>query len=102
MAGAGAGGLYAPWPSDAPAAMTAPGSRDVVRSAWFAKPDGASYEELRAELAAVPADAQVWCRQLVLGPAPEFCVRAAVLPALPWPSSVIEAVAVGVEHGAAD
>jgi hypothetical protein len=56
----GAGGVYASWtgPPDVPTG--------AVR--WFAKAPGRSYDELRAALSGT-----TWQRQLVLGPAPEFC-----------------------------
>ena len=47
---------------------------------WFGKPDGMPYSELFAQLA--PAVEQVqgalWMRQMVLGPAREFCLHAAL------------------------
>lgn len=59
--GHGAGGVYASWtgPPDVPTGG--------VR--WFAKAPGTSYDDLRAALTGT-----TWQRQLVLGPAPEFCV----------------------------
>ena len=41
---------------------------------WLEKPAGAPLEAL---LEALPSEAAVWRRQLVLGPAPELCVAAA-------------------------
>ena len=58
---AGVGGLYA-LRTGAP--IQAAGS-----ARWFAKPKGESYQHLYERL---PADAVVWRRQMVLGPAPEF------------------------------
>ena len=80
LAGTGAGGVLGhvagPWLP--PAAGWA---------AWLAKPDGMAYETFHAALAAAVADgAAVWQRQMVLGPAPEFCVLAAAPQALPWPA----------------
>jgi hypothetical protein len=45
---------------------------------WFHKPDGMKYQELFAELAPVVDQVQagLWMRQMVLGPAPEFCLHA--------------------------
>jgi hypothetical protein len=60
LAGGGAGGLY----RQLSAGAAAP---DQVR--WFSKPSTESYA---AFLARFPA-AETWQRQLVLGPAPEFC-----------------------------
>lgn len=64
LAGAGAGGVYAilrggPPPSDDGLAV------------WFAKPVGMSYDAL---LQAVDVRGTLWRRQMVLGPAPEFCL----------------------------
>jgi hypothetical protein len=63
LAGGGAGGVYrrladGPWPPPAGLAR------------WFAKPDGERYATFQARL---PAGVEVWQRQLVLGPAPEYC-----------------------------
>ena len=48
---------------------------------WFAKPAGMSYEDLyrmlQAEVERVGESGSVWQRQMVLGPAPEFCWRGA-------------------------
>jgi hypothetical protein len=44
---------------------------------WFAKPTGWSYGRLdEALVAALDQGGSLWRRQLVLGPAPEFCLRA--------------------------
>jgi hypothetical protein len=44
---------------------------------WFAKPAGWSYRRLDEALApALDDGGSLWRRQLVLGPAPEFCLRA--------------------------
>jgi hypothetical protein len=61
LAGGGTGGLYRRLSSGG-------GTRDETR--WFAKPPGESYAALAARL----PEAEAWQRQLVLGPAPEFCV----------------------------
>jgi hypothetical protein len=74
--GAGAGAIYALHSGD-PAAGHPYGS-------WFGKPPGWSYPQLWAAVAAVTeADCAIWQRQLVLGPAPEFCLRSHVPPGLP-------------------
>jgi hypothetical protein len=46
---------------------------------WFAKPEGMSYRELFAQLAPLVerVDGALWMRQMVLGPAREFCLHAA-------------------------
>ena len=49
-----------------------------ARSAlWLAKPDGTSYRAFLDGLSELTKDgpADVWQRQMVLGPAPEFCVH---------------------------
>lgn len=64
------------------------GSVGVHRSAaWFAKPDGMSYDELYAalELPVLPAGGALWGRQMVLGPAPEFCLHTPEPVPLPAP-----------------
>jgi hypothetical protein len=61
LAGGGAGGLYR---------RRATGAAAIERAAWFAKPAGEPYA---AFLARLPA-AEAWQRQMVLGPAPEFCL----------------------------
>jgi hypothetical protein len=43
---------------------------------WFAKPPGWSYDRLTdAAAGMLDAGGSLWRRQLVLGPAPEFCLR---------------------------
>jgi hypothetical protein len=55
-------------------------------AAWLRKPPGLDYERFHAELAdALAPEASAWRRQLVLGPATEYCVLAEDEPALPWP-----------------
>jgi hypothetical protein len=55
-------------------------------AAWLAKPPGLDYSDFHAELAAeLPIDASAWQRQMVLGPATEYCVLAGAPLALPWP-----------------
>lgn len=53
---------------------------------WFAKPAGMKYEEfyeLMKPLTSLPARA-LWGRQMVLGPAPEFCLHSAGPVELPF------------------
>lgn len=52
---------------------------------WFGKPDGMSYNDLFAQLAPVVDQVQgaLWMRQMVLGPAREFCLHAATPVSLP-------------------
>jgi hypothetical protein len=46
---------------------------------WFPKPSGMSYAALDQALTPVIAEASaaLWCRQLTLGPTPEFCLQGA-------------------------
>jgi hypothetical protein len=57
----GAGGVYR---------RLSPGAGVPETVHWMSKPSGESYAAFTARLPA----AEVWQRQLVLGPAPEFCV----------------------------
>jgi len=67
LAGAGVAGIYAP--------VHGPADLALPWAAWLSKPAGAGYPEWHAELARTGA--AVWQRQMTLGPAPEYCVRAA-------------------------
>jgi hypothetical protein len=60
LARGGAGGVYR-------RLSAGDGAADAVR--WFAKPAGEGYATFLARLPA----AEAWQRQMVLGPAPEFC-----------------------------
>jgi hypothetical protein len=42
----------------------------VDRTTWCAKPAGVSYSQFVARL----PSGETWQRQMVLGPAPEFCI----------------------------
>jgi hypothetical protein len=64
LAGGGAGGLYR---------RLAAGTGAPAVAYWVAKPPGATHASFVARLPA----AEAWQRQLVLGPAPEFCVMGA-------------------------
>jgi hypothetical protein len=76
QAGSGAGAIYG-----LHAGSENAGSR--VRT-WFAKPEGWSYGRLYDALGATLDDgASLWRRQLVLGPAPEFCLRSGTPQQLP-------------------
>ena len=55
-------------------------------AAWLDRPDGLPHDRFLDELAAAAPAAAIWQRRLVLGPAPEFAVRAASPAALPWPA----------------
>ena len=59
----GAGGVYR---------QVSPGSGAVDRATWLYKPAGVSYDDFLARL----PPAEIWQRQMVLGPAPEFCAGA--------------------------
>jgi hypothetical protein len=69
LARGGAGGVYRRL---AEGAAAAPG-----RATWFGKPAGVGYPEFLAEV----KGGELWQRQLVLGPAPEFCLLDAEPPA---------------------
>lgn len=72
----GAGGLYR--------LRAGPAGGDQRAAQWFAKPAGVRYSELDAVLATVVSpEHAVWQRQMVLGPAPEFCVAGPEPVALP-------------------
>jgi hypothetical protein len=64
LVGTGWGGVYA--------SVRGPASIPA-EARWLHKPRGESIDDL---LAGVPADAPVWQRQMVLGPAPELCLGA--------------------------
>jgi hypothetical protein len=84
-------------PHDAAAALAATGAAAVMGhvagplltgppawAAWLAKPAGTAYADWHAALAEAAGEAgAVWQRQMVLGPAPEFCVLAPAARALP-------------------
>src|SRR5512141_922927 len=65
LAAGGAGGVYRQL-RDGPPKL-------ADRVAWFSKPAGMPYPELLERL----APGELWQRQLVLGPAPEFCLLGA-------------------------
>ena len=52
---------------------------------WFGKPEGMPYRELFAQLAPVVdrVEGALWVRQMVLGPAREFCLHTTVPVSLP-------------------
>jgi hypothetical protein len=77
VAAGGAGGLYA---------LRRGATLHQPRYAhWFGKPEGMSYNDLVARLAPVVDQVQgaLWMRQMVLGPAEEFCLHATVTVPLP-------------------
>jgi hypothetical protein len=74
--GAGAGGMYGLLEGH-------PKLADAARAIWVARPPGAPRGEL-AELLGDgidPANASLWRRALVLGPAPEYCLLSPEPPA---------------------
>jgi hypothetical protein len=72
----GTGGLYR--------LRTGSAGGDQRTAQWFAKPAGMTYAELDALLAsALSPQHALWQRQMVLGPAPEFCLAGPALAALP-------------------
>jgi hypothetical protein len=63
--------------------------------AWLAKPAGMSYAEFHPALAAsLRPGASAWQRQLTLGAAGEYAVRAPEPLELPWPATPVEALVV--------
>ena len=67
LAAGGAGGLYRLLRAAAEPAVHS-------GSLWFAKPRERSYIDFTAEVEALAAGCAVWQRQMVLGPATEFCL----------------------------
>ena len=65
-AAGGAGGIYRLW-------LGEPGLATAQVALWFAKPDGMSYEQLRAQPEIASAAGSIWQRQMTLGPTAEFC-----------------------------
>jgi hypothetical protein len=86
MLGAGAGGLYALVEGDRPEPGRPPGCESIgeaTHAVWVARPPG-SKSRLLGELLGDGMDrrhASLWRRQLVLGPAPEYCLLASEIPA---------------------
>jgi hypothetical protein len=74
--GEGAGGLYCLIEGDAPLGPVAAGARSTAT--WVARPPGSTRRGLGELLGdgMDPRHASLWRRQLVLGPAPEFCLLA--------------------------
>jgi hypothetical protein len=58
-----------------------------TRAAWFSKPAGMSYDRLFTALDSLlqPVAGTLWCRQMVLGPTPEFCLQSSAPVTLPEP-----------------
>lgn len=85
LAGGGTGGLY-----DLRGGQVANHPRHAV---WFSKPEGMRYGKLFDQLAPMVDETQgaLWMRQLVLSPAPEFCLHSempVVLPAMFRPIAI--------------
>ncbi len=74
----GAGGLYRLRAGE-------PTVSQARHALWFSKPHGLSYDDLDGSLSASVegAGAGLWQRQLVFGPAPEFCLLTPDVIALP-------------------
>ncbi len=75
-AGGGTAGLYA-----LRVGAALPQARHAY---WFAKPAGRAYQDVFDALAPIVADGRgaLWCRRMVLGPTPEFCLQT-VAPVVP-------------------
>lgn len=87
LAADGSAGVYAPI-SSPPTPAEPPLQR---YGAWLAKPDGLDYDEFHA---ALPPGAVAWQRQMTLGPAGEYALRATAPLELPWPHTPLEAARV--------
>ena len=75
LAGDGTAGLYSHVSSAGGRTPERP-EDDGSESVWLSKPTGVPYSEFMPSLiGSVPRGACVWQRQLVLGPAPEFCIE---------------------------
>jgi len=68
LAGGGTGGVYR---------RLTEGKIPVDKVRWLSKPSGMGYAVF---LARMPPGVEVWQRQMVLGPAPEFCVGSELAP----------------------
>lgn len=64
----------------------------VLNSYWFHKPAGESYSHFDGSLALLVSRSrcQVWRRQMVLGPTPEYAIAASGEMALPMHLNAIE------------
>jgi hypothetical protein len=90
-------------PHDAAAAIAASGAAGLYRlrlgaalqkpqvDHWFGKPDGMQYGELFSQLGPLVdrVDGALWMRQMVLGPAREFCLHTTSPVSLPAAFSVL-------------
>jgi hypothetical protein len=78
--GVGAGGVYTLVEGEA---VVAPPAGESSQATWVALPPGSAPREVFELLGdgIDPASASLWRRQLVLGPAPEFCLLAPEVPA---------------------
>jgi hypothetical protein len=86
-------------PHDAAAALAAGGTAGLYSlrlgrpgpapgtATWYAKPEGMTYREMFAALEPVvrSESAALWCRQMTLGPALEFCLHSRGPVSLPEP-----------------
>ena len=70
MAAGGAGGIYK-------LRKVKLGLRGARVASWFQKPPGMTYDALRESIAELLEErsTDLWQRQMVLGPTPEFCVH---------------------------
>lgn len=84
-------------PHDAAAAAAEGGTAGLYRlrrgvgdqvptlAAWFSKPSGMSYDQLFSAVEPLlrSTSGALWCRQMVLGPTPEFCLQSSAPVTLP-------------------
>lgn len=76
LSGGGSGGLYR-------LVGGRVGPREARFATWLSKPQETTYETFLEGLAEMGLRSGLWQRQLVLGPAPEFCLRTEGRPSLP-------------------
>ena len=87
LAGGGAGGLYR---------RLSEGREPDGAVTWLSKPAGTSYADF---LGRMPAGVELWQRQMVLGPAPEFCLAQAAAPGALGGVGLAQAAAPGALGG---
>ena len=81
--GAGSGGLYGLVEGERPPGRGAGGLGEASLAVWVARPPGSRFPALGELLGdgMDPGRSSLWRRQLVLSPAPEFCLLASETPA---------------------
>ncbi len=84
MSASGTAGLYR-------LRLGSPSSHTPAVAHWFSKPQGMTYRELYASLTDLCSrpGVSLWGRQMVLGPAPEFCLHTTTQPDAPFPGLTV-------------